>query len=172
MFARILLLLLITPVVELALLIRFSQWVGFWWTVVLIVATAIAGSVLLKREGVSVWRKLQQRLGRGELPGTEIVDGVILLVSAVMLLAPGVLTDIAGIIGLIPPTRILIRTYLMRRFRHSISKGTMHVGFGSFGSMTYGDERDDPPADANDGWRGTPSEAPRHRHDAGPDPAP
>ncbi len=158
MFGRILIILLVAPIVELALLLRVGSWIGFWPTVALIAATAVLGSYLVRRQGLAVWRQLQERLGRGDLPGDQIVDGVIILVSGTLLVTPGVLTDVSGILGLLPFVRIPIRKYLMRRFQRSIERGTMSFGFGSFGSMMYESPEAD---DLNEsGWEGTPRDAP------------
>lgn len=167
MFARILLLLLVTPIVELALLLRVGQWIGFWPTIAIIVATAIAGSFLLKQQGLSVWKKLQRRLQMGELPGTQIIDGVIILVAGALLVTPGVLTDLVGFAGLLPLTRVPIRKYLLARFQRTVESGSVRVGFGSFGSMMYDAPDHDPqrPPDDRDDWKGAPSATPRHGRD-------
>lgn len=173
MFARILLLLLISPIVELALLLRVGQWIGFWPTIGIIVLTAVVGSILLKQQGLSVWKRLQQRLQMAELPGTEIIDGVIILVAGALLVTPGVLTDLIGFAGLIPTTRIPIRKYLLRRFQRTVETGSVRVGFGSFGSMMYDSPEEGRPADREgDSWQGTPSETPRHGRDPQPPPGP
>lgn len=131
MLARLLLLFLITPVVELALLLRVGEWIGFWPTVGLILFTGIAGSVLARREGLSVWRRLNTRMNGGQLPGKELIDGVIILIAGALLITPGVLTDLVGFAGLLPPTRALIRSYIDRRLRKKMEEGTVRMyGFG------------------------------------------
>ncbi|MFW5973059.1 MAG: FxsA family protein [Bacteroidota bacterium] len=170
MFARILLLLLVTPIVELALLLRVGQWIGFWPTIGIIVVTAVAGSVLLKQQGLSVWGTLQRRLQMGELPGTQIIDGVIILVAGALLVTPGVLTDFVGFAGLIPLTRIPIRKYIMRRARRSVERGTMAVGFGSFGSMGY--DQPNPygrSSSEREGWQGSARPTPGSAGEEPPD---
>ncbi len=161
MFVRILLLLLVMPVVELALLIRVSRWIGFLPTVGLLVVTALLGSYMVRREGLTVWKRLQSRLQSAALPGEEIVDGVIVLASGIMLIAPGLITDVIGFLGLIPISRRGIRNYLMARFRRSIQRGTTTFGFGSFGSVTYEHPEQRQNHDqADSGWMGTPREIP------------
>jgi UPF0716 protein FxsA len=169
MFARILLLFLITPVVELALLIKMGEWIGFWPTVAIILATALAGSYLAKREGLSVWRQFNDRLNTGGLPGTELLDGVIILVAGALLITPGVLTDFAGFIGLLPPTRALIRKVAMRRIKKAMDRGTIQMSFGGLGADGWGyDSADFAPGydQANHAtWQGTAAETP-HRADS------
>ncbi|MEM1128558.1 MAG: FxsA family protein [Bacteroidota bacterium] len=133
MLARLLLLFLITPVVELALLLQVGEWIGFWPTVALILVTGITGSYLARREGLSVWKKLNDRLAQGGLPSDELTDGVIVLMSGALLITPGVLTDVVGFSGLLPPTRALIRKAVLKRVRASATQGTFHTYMGGFG---------------------------------------
>lgn len=136
MLARLFLLFLITPFVELALLIQVDRLIGFWPTMGVIVATGVVGSLLARQQGWSVWRRFNKRLGTGDLPGKEIVDGLIVLVAGALLITPGVLTDVIGFIGLIPFTRAPIRRYIFRRLKRRMQDGTVHMHFGSFGTAT------------------------------------
>lgn len=117
MFFRLLALFVLVPVVELALLIRLGEIIGLWPTLGIIVLTGVAGSALAKQQGFSTLRKLQDRTRRGEMPGRELLDGVIILVAGALLLTPGVLTDILGFMGLVPFTRGFIRKFVIRQFK-------------------------------------------------------
>lgn len=99
MGARLFLLFLIVPAVELALLLQIGRWIGLWPTIGLIFATALAGSFLARREGMATWRAFRQRLAEGKLPGRELIDGVLILLAGALLITPGVLTDLLGLIG-------------------------------------------------------------------------
>lgn len=138
MLGRLLLLFLLTPAVELGLLIQVDKMIGFGPTIGLILATGVVGSYLARREGLNTWRRLNNRLSAGDLPGKELIDGVIILVSGALLVTPGVLTDVVGFLGLIPPSRALIRKFLMRRFRSKVQQGSMQVQFGIFGGAAPG----------------------------------
>ncbi len=168
MFGRLLALFLITPVVELALLIQLGDWIGFWPTIAIIVVTGVAGTFLAKKEGLSVWRRFNERLQKGDLPGRELLDGVIILVAGALLITPGVLTDVVGFIGLIPPTRRIVRGYLNGKIQKAAERGSMRFSFGGFPSYhePTGDSPGVPPsapqADDPD-WRGQPNDRPRHR---------
>lgn len=171
MLGRLLLLFLLTPAIELGLLIQVDKLIGFGPTVGLILATGIVGSYLARREGVNTWRRLNKRLNTGDLPGRELIDGVIILVSGALLVTPGVLTDVVGFLGLIPPSRSLIRKYLMRRFQSKLQQGSMQVQFGIFGGPAPGPRGTDwqPESPAQDGrWKGSGRQSPRHSE---PDPA-
>lgn len=106
---RLILLFVVVPAIELMLLIEIGQVIGTLPTFGLILVTGLAGSALARTQGLSVWRKFQARLSAGRMPGDELIDGLIILVSGALLLTPGVLTDIVGLAGLIPLTRRLIR---------------------------------------------------------------
>jgi UPF0716 protein FxsA len=132
-FFRLLALFMAMPVVELALLLQVSRWIGFWPTVALIIATAVAGSYLAKREGLSAWNRLQGSLSDGGLPGDEILDAVIVLIAGAFLITPGVLTDLIGFSGLVPLTRGWIRRLAKRRLKKAAREGRIQASFGVFG---------------------------------------
>ena len=121
LFGRLLLLFTLVPIVELTLLVWLGQQVGFWPTVGLITGTALLGSFLAHREGLAALGRFRSRLARGGMPGTELTDGLIILVAGALLLTPGVLTDIVGFLGLFPPTRALIRRAIAKRFAPTLA---------------------------------------------------
>jgi UPF0716 protein FxsA len=84
---------------------------------------SIVGAWLARHEGFVVLARFRQRLDRGELPGKELLDGVIIFSAAVLLVTPGFLTDIAGIILLFPPTRAVVRAFLSRRLHVQVLGG-------------------------------------------------
>ena len=130
MFGRLLLLFLTVPLVDLALLVAVGDRVGLGVTVGVVVLTAVAGSWLARREGVAAWRRVQDKLRTGGLPGPELIDGVVILVSGALLLTPGFLTDVAGLLGLLPPTRAVARRWLRSRLERSVREGRVRVATG------------------------------------------
>lgn len=169
MIGRLLLLFLLTPAVELALLIQVDRVIGFWPTIGLIVVTGIVGSHLARREGLSTWRALNNRLQDGDLPGAELADGIIILIAGALLITPGILTDVLGFLGLIPFTRVYLRRFVMRWFKRKMEKGTMQVQFGVFGGPSAGGTNappSSPPGSrgpASDGsWEGRGQQVPNH----------
>jgi UPF0716 protein FxsA len=175
MLGRLLLLFLLTPAVELGLLIQVDRLIGFPATIGLIIATGIAGSYLARREGLNTWRRLNERLNSGDLPGKELMDGVIILVAGALLVTPGVLTDVIGFLGLLPPSRALIRRLLLRRFQSKMEKGSMQLQFGFFGGSAPGPngagwpDAADPPSNDSDKWQGDGRQVPRHAEDGSDD---
>lgn len=109
-----LLLFLAMPLAELALLLWSARHVGFWWTLLACVVTAVAGSAIARWQGAVVLRRAQESLARGEFPADSLLDGAALLVGGVLLLTPGFLTDAAGMVLLLPPTRALLKRLLRR----------------------------------------------------------
>lgn len=111
----IILLFIVLPFVELTLLLEIGSRIGALNTIGIVVATGIIGGYLAKREGLLVWRRFQSKLATGGMPGDEIVDGVIVLTSGALLITPGVITDVVGLLGLFPLSRLLIKQQLRKR---------------------------------------------------------
>ena len=109
------LLFIIVPIAELALLIQVGQLIGVWWTIVLLIADAMLGSWLLRSQGRAAWRRFNQAVGGGRIPHREVVDGVLIIFGGALLLTPGFITDIFGLLFLIPPTRVVLRRLLLKR---------------------------------------------------------
>ena len=105
------LLFLIVPFVELYLLLQVGQAIGVLNTIVVLIAISALGAWLVKREGLAVLRRAQQRVDDGQMPARELVDGVLILFAGALLLTPGFLTDVLGVILLFPPTRAAFRAY-------------------------------------------------------------
>ena len=134
MFGRLLLLFLLVPILDLALLVSVGGRIGLGPTLAVVVATAVVGSWLARREGVAAWRRVQSKMATGGIPGPELIDGLLILVSGTLLLTPGFLTDVVGLLGLFPPTRALARRALKGRFERSVvAGGARVVPAGPFG---------------------------------------
>lgn len=105
MFLRLLLLLTLLPALELYLLIQLGKWMGTVETVALILVTGAVGAALAKREGLGVLRQLQEEARMGLPPADRLVEGVLVLVGGVLLITPGVITDLTGFFLIAAPTR-------------------------------------------------------------------
>lgn len=118
----ILLAVLCIPIAEIAVFIKVGQAIGLGWTLALIVLTGVLGAALLRRQGLKVLSQTQQKLDRGEVPVGELFDGLCVLAAGALLLLPGFLTDIVGLLLFIPPLRLLLGTLVLRgilRSRHA-----------------------------------------------------
>ena len=121
------LLFIVVPVVELALLIRLGGFLGLFPTLALIMLTGIIGARLARQQGLSVLQRFQAETQAGRLPGDAIMDGAIILFSGALLLTPGILTDIAGFIGLIPPAREAIKRALRASMKRAVENGSVRM---------------------------------------------
>lgn len=133
MLARLLFLFTVIPLVELAILIPLGQWMGFWPTLALVLVTGVTGAWLGKRQGLRAWGRITEDLSSGNLPSDSLLDGLAVLIACAFLVTPGVLTDIAGMLLLIPPARKPVKGYIKRRFKKSLESGD--VTFVSFDDM-------------------------------------
>ena len=116
MFPLLVVLFLAVPIAELYVLIQVGQGIGILETLALLVVISIVGAWLAKREGLGVLRRMQAALNAGRVPGTELLDGFLILLAAALMLTPGFLTDVAAILLLLPPVRAAVRQVLRRRF--------------------------------------------------------
>lgn len=105
----------LVPVAELYVIIRVGQTIGALNTIGLLLLISVAGAWLVKREGMHVWRRFQQQVEAGVVPGKEIADGVMVLLAGALLLTPGFLSDVVGVLLLLPPVRAGVRAAVLRR---------------------------------------------------------
>jgi UPF0716 protein FxsA len=115
MVGVLVLLFLVVPLAELYVIIQVGQAFGALNTIALLILVSATGAWLVKREGMSVWRRFQRSVEAGSVPGKEIADGVMILFAGALLLSPGFLTDVFGIALLLPPVRAVLRGVLMRQ---------------------------------------------------------
>jgi UPF0716 protein FxsA len=105
---------IVVPIAELYVIIQVGQAIGVLPTLVLLLADAILGSMLLKHEGRGAWRRFNEALAARRFPGKEVADGLLIVIGGTLLLTPGFLTDVFGLFLLIPPTRAIARRVLKR----------------------------------------------------------
>ena len=117
MLGVLVLLFIVVPFVELYVILQVGHVIGFAPTLVLLFAVSVVGGWLVKREGLGVWRQARARIEAGGVPGRELVDGVLVLIGGALLLTPGFVTDLVGILLLLPPVRAAIRAGTMRSLR-------------------------------------------------------
>src|SRR3954466_9375802 len=115
MVILLLLLFILVPIAELAVLIQVGQLIGVWWTVALLLADAVLGTLLWRSQGRAAWRRFNVVLAEGRVPHREVLDGVLVIFGGALLLTPGFVTDILGALLLLPPTRAVVRALLVRR---------------------------------------------------------
>lgn len=133
---RLLLLFTVMPPLEMFLLLQLGSLLGPSQTLLLLIATGVLGAIMAKREGLHLLRQLSEELRRGLPPGVRLVEGGLVVVGGVLLITPGVLTDIAGILFILPITRRYLAPrvlkWLMARFQ--IAEIGEHPGDPTFES--------------------------------------
>jgi UPF0716 protein FxsA len=127
------LLFIVVPIAELAVIIQVGQEIGVWWTIAILVADSILGSVLMRTQGRAAWRRFNVALQSGRPPAREVLDGVLVIFGGALLLTPGFLTDILGLLLLIPPTRAVVRRILVRRFADRMIASAVRRAPAGFG---------------------------------------
>jgi UPF0716 protein FxsA len=100
---------ILVPLAELAVLIAVGDLIGLLPTLALLLVVSVVGAWLSKREGLAAWRRFQLALADGRVPTVEVADGAMILLAGALLLTPGFLTDVVGVLLLLPPTRALVR---------------------------------------------------------------
>jgi UPF0716 protein FxsA len=121
---------IVVPLAELYVIIQVGQAIGVLPTLALLLADAVLGSILLRHQGRAAWIRFNRALAEGRLPHKEVFDGVLVILGGALLLTPGFLTDIVGLILLIPPTRALVRSVSARFVRHRLTLGGAAWTFG------------------------------------------
>ena len=121
MFARLLLLFIFVPLIELAVLIDVGRIIGTFATLTLIVVTGIVGAYLARMEGFRVFFTIRHKMSVGQLPANELIDGLIILIAGVLLLTPGIITDCFGFLMLFRPTRAKLRMWLKDKFSSHVT---------------------------------------------------
>ncbi|MEE2957872.1 MAG: FxsA family protein [Actinomycetota bacterium] len=114
---------LVTPVVELWVIVQVASSTGVLNAVGLLVLVSVVGAWLVKREGLGILRRIGEETAAGRIPGKEIVDGLLVLFAGALMLTPGFVTDALGMSLLFPPTRALVRAVATRRFARSVADG-------------------------------------------------
>lgn len=131
MFPILLLLFICVPIIEIALFIQVGGFIGLWPTIGLVLITAFVGASMVRSQGLQTLLSVQTRLQQGELPAQQIVEGVMLAISGVLLLTPGFMTDAMGMIVLLPGPRAVIARYLMTKVVVNGANGGFHTNYHS-----------------------------------------
>jgi len=161
---RVIGLLLLIPLFDMVLLVAVANWIGFVPSVALVVLTALLGMLLVRAEGRHTLRRIQTKLSQGSLPEDEVIDGALLIAAGAMLLTPGLVTDLVGVLLTLPPTRYPVRLAL-KRFVVTpyidAKTGGIYTGSvysGGFPDQNQGADTYDMDDDEYDVGRGTGSE--------------
>ena len=109
MLPLLIVLFIAVPIIELAVIIQVGQEIGLLWTIVILVADSVLGSVLMRSQGRAAWRRFNEALAAGRPPAREVLDGVLIIFGGALLLTPGFATAVFGLLSLLPPPRPVAR---------------------------------------------------------------
>ena len=119
------------PIIEIGVFIEVGGWIGLWPTLAVVILTAVAGTTLLRLQGLATLFRAQENLSQGKFPIAEVFDGLCLLFAGALLLTPGFVTDTFGLLLFVPAVRTAVKSAIARYLRQS---GKIHVqGFGEPG---------------------------------------
>lgn len=130
MLLPLVLLFVLVPIAELAIIIQVGQEIGVWYTIAILIADSLLGSALMRSQGRATWRRFNEALQTGRVPAAEVLDGGLVIFGGACLLTPGFITDLFGIVLLLPPTRAVLRRLLVRRFALKMARQATSGGFG------------------------------------------
>ena len=111
MIVALIIALVVVPLIELYVFVQVGQSIGYPYAIVMLLAFSVVGAYLVKREGLNAWRRAQAQLRAGEIPAAELVDGALILFAGALLLTPGFVTDLVGLLLLIPAMRFFPRRW-------------------------------------------------------------
>src|SRR5438105_930831 len=123
MLLPLILLFIVVPIAELYVIIQVGEAIGALPTIAILIADSVLGSWLLRSQGRGAWRRFNEALAAGRPPAREVLDGALVIFGGAFLITPGFLTDIVGVVLLVPPTRALVRRVLVRYFARRFAVG-------------------------------------------------
>jgi UPF0716 protein FxsA len=135
---------IVLPLAELYLIYTVGDAIGVIPTLLLLAADSVIGSLLLRSQGRAAWRRLNEALAEGRMPHREVQDGVLVVFGGAFLITPGFITDVIGLLMLLPPTRPLVRRLVMRALTRRVER-RMTQPRGDFDVEGTATEHESPP---------------------------
>jgi UPF0716 protein FxsA len=137
----------VVPLVEIFVLVQVGQVIGAWWTILLLIAASALGAWLIKREGSRSWAALREALQTGRMPARELADAGLILIGGTLMLTPGFVSDVVGILLILPVTRPVARRLLTRMVAARLVGPVAGPSGGQFGGP-FGSSGPQGPRDA------------------------
>ena len=129
MFGKLFLLFVLVPVAEIYVLVSVGGVIGVLPTIALVLLTALAGAHLARLQGLAVMMRIRENLAQGFMPAEELLDGLLIFLAGMTLLTPGFLTDICGLLILLPVTRNVFKRWLRKKFDEWRQNPNVHITF-------------------------------------------
>lgn len=165
MALALVLIFIVVPIAELYVLIQIGSAIGILPTIALLILDSVLGAALMRSQGRAAWRRFNRAVEEGRVPGREVIDGVLVIFGGALLLTPGFISDFLGLILLLPPTRAIVRTVLVRRFAGRILTSAASGAQSRMGRMFTFETGRRPPAFDDDVVDGTASDVPHQRRE-------
>ncbi len=127
MFIKIVLLFILVPIVEIVLLFDIGSAIGLNATLLIILLTGFLGAWISRMQGMIVLRQIQTEISQGVMPAAELVGGAIVFAGGILLLTPGIATDLVGFAVMIPFVRHRLQDWILRKFREAIERGNLKI---------------------------------------------
>lgn len=121
------LLIIVLPAMDIGFLLFSGKTIGALPTIALIFLTGVVGAYLAKREGLQTIKRAQEQLAYGQVPGESVLDGICILIGAILLLTPGFITDLFGFLLLFPPSRKPFKYLIINALRKRIQNGNIKI---------------------------------------------
>lgn len=122
MFSKLLLIFIGVPFFEMLILIKLGEVLGFFWTIMLVIVTGFLGALAARIQGVKAWMTLQQELQCGRMPGEQMIDALLIFSAGILLMTPGLLTDITGFFLLVPITRSWMKKWAKNKIDQHLNR--------------------------------------------------
>ena len=150
MFRLLFVLFIIIPIIEISVLMQVGELLGMWPTIGIVILSAWIGAKYVRQQGIATLQSVQTKMAQGEMPSSEIVTGLMLLVAGVLLVTPGFVTDIFGLSLLVPSIRHAIATFVQKHLKVNTHVAGNHAGASFYTGNTYeNDELSQPSSSEN-----------------------
>jgi UPF0716 protein FxsA len=156
---------IVVPIAELYVLIQIGSAIGILPTIALLILDSVLGAALMRSQGRAAWMRFNRALAEGRMPGREVMDGALVIFGGALLLTPGFLSDFLGLILLLPPTRAIVRTLLVRRFAGRVVASATSGAQSRMGRIFTFETGGRRGAHDDDIVEGTASDVPPRRHE-------
>ena len=123
----LILLFVVAPLLELAVFVQVAHWIGYLDSILLLLLISAGGVLIVRYQGIGVYRKVRAQLRAGVVPAAELVDGLVILVAGVLLILPGFVSSVIGLLLLLPPVRSFVRALVRRRFSVRVANRVVKV---------------------------------------------
>jgi len=140
MFARLFLIFTGVSLLEIFVLVKVGGFLGAWPTILLVIITALIGSALVRSQGLQLVQKLQERMASGEMPGQQLIEGMMLIITGILLVTPGFVTDLCGLLLLQPTIRGGIAKLLLANVKFAPQSSMGGFSSQGFGQATGKDD--------------------------------